>query len=346
MSVEFYDGVRLLSQKDINGNTPEIFMCTSNRSAGKTTYYNRWCVNKFKEKGEKFCLLYRYKYELSDCTDKFFKDIHTLFFPNDEMRSKSMAQGVYHNLYLNDKHCGYAIALNCADSIKKYSHLFSDTKRILMDEFQSETNNYCPDEVKKFRSIHTSLARGQGEQVRYLPVIMVSNPVTLLNPYYVSMGISSKLNNKTKFYKGKGFVLEQGFNESASVQQSQSGFNQAFEDDDYTEYLTQGIYLNDNKSFIEKPPMNNGRYLVTLRYCGKDYAIREYRDLGYLYCDDRPDRTFPHKLSVTTEDHQINYVMLKSNDMFVQNLRYFFEQGAFRFKDLGCKEAILKCISY
>ena len=346
MENNFYDGTKLLSQKDLNGNTPEIFMCTTNRSAGKTTYFNRLAVNRFKDKGEKFCLLYRYKYELNDCVDKFFKDINTLFFKGDTMSAKCMAQGVYYNLYYNDKHCGYAISLNSADQIKKYSHLFSDVKRILFDEFQSETNNYCSDEVRKFRSIHTSLARGQGEQVRYLPVIMISNPVTLLNPYYVSMNIASRLSDKTKFFRGKGFVLEQGFNESASQQQLESGFNQAFTNDDYTDYLTQGVYLNDNKSFIEKPPTNNGRYLVTLRYCGKDYAIREYRDLGYLYCDDRPDRTFPHRLSVTTDDHQVNYVMLKANDMFIVNLRYFFEQGAFRFKDLSCKEAVMKTISY
>lgn len=29
----FYDGTGLLSQKDINGETPEIYLCTSNRSA-------------------------------------------------------------------------------------------------------------------------------------------------------------------------------------------------------------------------------------------------------------------------------------------------------------------------
>ena len=47
-----------------------------------------------------------------------------------------------------------------------------------------------------------------------------------------------------------------------------------------------------------------------------------------------------------TDDHNINYVMLKNNDMFIANLRYFFEHGAFRFKDLKSKEALLKCISY
>ena len=49
---------------------------------------------------------------------------------------------------------------------------------------------------------------------------------------------------------------------------------------------------------------------------------------------------------VTTDDRQINYVMLKANDFFLSSLRYFFEKGAFRFKDLACKEAIIKALSY
>ena len=35
---KYYDGTKLLSLQDINGNKPEIYMCTSNRSAGKTTF--------------------------------------------------------------------------------------------------------------------------------------------------------------------------------------------------------------------------------------------------------------------------------------------------------------------
>ena len=50
----YYDGTKLLSIKDINGNTPSLYICTSNRSAGKTTYFNRLLVNRFLDKGEKF----------------------------------------------------------------------------------------------------------------------------------------------------------------------------------------------------------------------------------------------------------------------------------------------------
>ena len=110
-------------------------------------------------------------------------------------------------------------------------------------------------------------------------------------------------------------------------------------------YSTQAVYLNDNKAFIEKP-VGQSRYLATLRYKGTDFGVREYAESGVIYCDDRADSSFKNKITVTTEDHEINYVMLKRNDLFLASLRYYFERGCFRFKDLRCKEAILKALSY
>lgn len=345
MSNEYYDGTKILSLSDINGNKPELYLVTTNRTGGKTTYFGRLCINRFLNKGEKFGLIYRYNYELDDIVDKFYKDIGSLFFQGHTMTSKRRASGIFHELLLDDVSCGYALSLNSADQIKKYSHLFSDIQRMIFDEFQSETNHYCNDEIKKLLSIHTSVARGQGEQVRYVPVYMLSNPVSLINPYYVALGISSRLKDDTKFLRGDGFVLEQGFVESASKQQMLSGFNRAFASEDYVAYSTQAVYLNDNKSFIDKPD-GSSRYICTLKYDGCDYGVREFTEQGIMYCDDRPDRTFRTKISVTTDDHDINYVMLKRNDFFLSNMRYLFERGCFRFKDLKCKQAVLSALCY
>ena len=342
---KYYDGTKLLSMLDINGNKPEIYMCTTNRTGGKTTYFGRLCVNRFLDKGEKFGLLYRYNYELDDIADKFYKDLGSLFFPTYTMQSKRRAKGTFQELFLNDKSCGYALSLNNADQIKKYSHLFSDIQRMIFDEFQSETNHYCDNETKKFISIHTSIARGQGEQVRYVPVYMLSNPVSIINPYYVEMGISGRLKDDTKFLRGDGFVLEQGYIESASIEQKNSGFNRAFSKNSYTAYSSECVYLNDNKAFVEKPA-GKSKYLCTLRYKGSDFALREYTESGLIYCDDKADSSFLTRISVTTDDHNINYVMLKRNDFFLSNLRYFFEHGCFRFKDMRCKEAVLSALSY
>lgn len=341
----YYDGTKLLSMVDINGRKPEIYLCTTNRNAGKTTYFSRLCINRFLRAGEKFGIIYRYNYELDDCADKFFKDICKLFFPDKVMTNKRRASGIFHELFLDNVSCGYAISLNSCDQLKKYSHLFSDISRLMFDEFQSETNHYCNDEIRKLISVHTSIARGNGEQIRYVPIYMLGNAVSIINPYYVELGISERIKDTTKFMKGDGYVLEQGNVESASQAQANSGFNRAFKHNSYIAYATQSVYLNDNKAFIDKPSGTN-RYVGTLRYLGRDYGIREYADAGVIYVDDKADNTFKYKITVTTDDHQINYVMLKRNDIFIANLRYLFERGCFRFKDLRCKEAVLKALSY
>lgn len=341
----YYDGTKLLSMTDLTGQKPEIYLVTTNRTGGKTTYFSRLCVNKFLTSGSKFALLYRYKYELDSCAEKFYKDIKTLFFNDTEMTAQKRASGVFHELFINEKPCGYALSINSADSIKKYSHFFSDVDRIMFDEFQSESNDYCPQEVSKFQSIHTSIARGQGKQIRYVPVYMISNPISLLNPYYIEMGIANRLQENTRFLKGDGFVLEQGYNDSAAKAQAESGFNRAFGKSKYTAYSQQGVYLNDNKAFIEKPT-GKSRYLVTLRYLGKEYALRSFEEQGIIYCDDKIDSSFPIKIAVTTDDHRVNYVLLKSNDSFLSNQRFFFEKGCYRFKNLSCKAAVLAALSY
>ena len=343
---EYYEGGRALSTKDANGNDPEIIMSCGNRTAGKTTFWGKWLINKYKRHEGKFMLLYRFDYELDDIEDKFFKDLHNLFFENDIMTAKNRSKGMYVELFLNGESCGYAVAINKADIIKKIGHLFIDVERMLFDEFQSETNHYCSDEVKKLKSIHTTVARGKNKQVRFVPLIMVSNCVSIINPYFTAMGISNRLRSDTKILRGDGFVLEQVFNENASKAQKESGFNRAFgSDDKYLAYSAENVYLNDNMSFIEKPE-GRAKYIATIKCDGKDYAIKEYAESGYIYCDKKPDYTFPLKITVTTDDHSVNYVMLRKNDFIIQNLRYFFEHGCFRFADLQCKDAVLKMLSY
>lgn len=343
--MKYYDGNKLLNMLDVNKKKPEIYMCTTNRTAGKTTFFAKYLVDHFIKRREKFCVLYRFSYELTDVADKFFKDIHLLFFRDMVMTAESRAKGSYQELFLDDTPCGYAVALNTADQLKRYSHMFSDVSHMFFDEFQSETNHYAPNEISKFISIHTSFARGNGDMVRYLPVYMCANPVSLLNPYYIEMGISERLRADTRFLRGDGFVLENGFSDTAAQAQITSAFNRAFAKNKYVAYAAQSVYLNDNSAFIE-PPTGKTHYICTLRYNGADYGILEYPELGLIYCSNKADSSFKQRLSVTTEDHKPNYVLLKNNAIFLEQLRFFFERGCFRFKNLRCKEAVLRAICY
>lgn len=339
----YYDGTKLLSLKDLKGEKPEIFICTSNRNAGKTTYFNRLLINRFKKTGEKFLLLYRYNYEIEQISEKFFSEISDLFFKNDVLTDKLKEKGVYSNLYLNDEHCGFATSLNRFKQIKLMSHLFKDVKTILFDEFQPEDDSYLNDEIQKFISIHTSMARGGGEQIRYLPVYIVGNPITLLNPYYSELGISARIQDNTNFLKGNGWVLEHGFNQSASEKQSKSKFNQAFSKNKYIEHAKEAIYLNDTQTFIEKINGNN-QYICTIVHNKEKYSIRYYREKQIVYCSNKIDKEFPLILSAELKDHNIGQTLYASS--IILELRKLFSAGLFRFKGLKEKEAIMTLLSY
>ena len=341
----YYDGSKLLSLLDLNKKKPEIYISTANRSAGKTVFFSKFLVNRFIKKSEKFCLLYRFNYELVGCAESFFKEIGHLFFNGYQLKSKSCAKGVYHELFLNDESCGYAIAINNADTIKRISQMFSDVSWILFDEFQSETNHYCNDEVRKFISLHTSIARGGGKQVRYLPVIMIGNLISMLNPYYTAMHISERLECDTKYLRGNGYVLEQGFNESSANENMNSQFNIAFNDDNYICSHSQNVYLNDSTAMIERPN-THGRYMCTIKYGNYIFGISEHRAEGIIFCGCNPDYSFPLKICSKTSDMDVNFVSIKTNQSMLDCLRWYFNHGCMRFKNLKCKQAILDTLSY
>lgn len=340
----FYDGTKLLSMRDLDGNEPELYICTTNRNGGKTTYFNRLLVNRFLKNGRKFGAIYRYKYELDNCANTFFNTVQELFFPDHQMRSRRQADGIYHELLLDGKVCGYAVAINAAEGLKKVSHLLSDIDSMVFDEFQSESGNYCSNEINKFQSLHTSIARGHGKQVRRVPVYMLSNFVSLLNPYYTTLGISDRLQSNTKFLRGHGWVLEAGHVESAAEALKSSGFNRAFAGGEYVQYSTENVYLNDATAFVERVN-GSGRYIATIKYDDKFFSIKEFPEQGVIYCDDSYDPTFPRRIALTTADHQLNYVMLANNSFLLTRWRELFTAGAFRFKNLRCKEAIIKALS-
>ena len=342
---KYYDGTKLLSMKDINGLTPEIFITTTNRSAGKTTYFNRLLVNRYKKQGKKFILLYRFNYELVNCADKFFKEIGKLFFKGDEMTDIRRANGIYTELFLNEKSCGYCISLNYADQLKKFSHLLADADCILFDEFQSETNHYCSNEIRKLISIHTSIARGNGEQVRRVPLYMLSNKVSLINPYFLSLGISDRLHDDTKYLKGKGFVMEQTYIESAAELQLASGFNKAFANEDYIAYAAQNVYLNDSNAFIDKP-QGKSVYIATLKDGGHEYSIRFYNKVGLYYIDKCVDNDYKVKLSFDASSHDASYIMVGVANPYVTMLRNVFERGLLRFRNQECKSAFFNMLKY
>lgn len=338
MEQQFYDGNKLLQLLDIDKNRPEIYIVSGNRTGGKTTYFNRKLVKDYLEKGSRFGILVRDVCELENIADQFFKEVMHLFFSDREYSQEPAPFGQL--LFIEGEICGYAFSLKHADKIKKQSHLLSDCQHYIFDEFQAK--RYLKTELKDFINIHTSIARGAGKQVRYCPVYMLSNKLSLLNPYFTAMGISARLKKDTKFLRGSGWVMEQNYNESAYLQQQASGFLKAFSGYDDG---AQMVYLEETESFIERPA-THGRYMCTVVMDGKSYGVTEHMQEGIIYASKKYDPNFPQRYVVSSSDHDKNYVMLSRGDLLITELRSLFEHGSFRFSDVATKSAILQLLSY
>lgn len=341
-NVSYYDGTKLLSMLDADGKKPELFFITSNRSAGKTTYFAKMCVNQFIKHKKKFLLLYRYKYEVNNCEQRFYPDVRALFFNECEMTGKNMNNKSIRELFINDETCGYAVAINCADAVKKSSHLFNDVETILFDEFQSETNQYLPNEINKFISIHTSVARGHGVQSRYVRTILIGNPVSISNPYYKALGIDKRLTKETVYLKGNGWVLEQGFNASASKANQESSFMAAFKDTSQADYVSRGTYLNDDYDFIYK--YNPDRVRIDKPLCnitvasGNVYTLIVSKNYEYGLITDKVITDLRVKLSIGS--NREGFTMVTKNNIYARLINSLYSNGCLFFSDVTTKNDI------
>ena len=340
MEGNFYNGNRLIQTLDLDKQKPEIFMVVGNRTAGKTFFFKKKMITDFKRSRKKFVVLKRLQDDLYGVSDEYFKDLEQICFPGEAMTEKSVS-GAFTNLYLNGEHCGYAMSLNGAERVRARSSIFSDVEQIHFDEFQSEGGRYVPDEINKFQSIHTSIARGKGKHVRYVPVYMTSNAITMLNPYYEIWGIGCRLRPDTKILRGHGWVLEHTTNQNAAAAISESGFGRAFANSNYMAYALENVYLDD-KAFITSAKKRS--ILCNIRFEGKYYGIY-YTEEGFLYVDDKTDEQFPFCLSMLSIDHNEKTILTKSQPDVIMSLRQKFSYGIFRFRNLKCKEVLLQLLS-
>lgn len=343
----FYNGVKLINSKDKYGRIPEIFAIDGNRNAGKTTWFSRWLVNRFKKYGEKFMLIYRFQNEMSNIDGKFFGDIRGLFFKNDVMSSKSEEKGLYVSLYLNDELCGWAVPLNAAYKLKKMSHYFTDCKRMFFDEFQVKKDGYVPDEFDKFVTLHNSVARGNGEVTRYVPVYMVSNHISSINPYYKGWGCINEADTIVNgFYKGDGLVVEKCLNEAVAELQRQSAFNRACSGSLAVEHTINNVSLSENHNFIEKVNINGSRYMCNIVIDGKTISLRGVaQDNCRYYFTSKIDPNINTRFVINSSEHTDTTLLVGNNYELIRGIRHAFDIGLVRFSDMATKAAALQFLA-
>lgn len=340
----YYDPSIILGMKDLDGLEPSIYMISKNRSAGKTTGFLKESLEHFKETGKKTILLYRYQYELS-ASNKIYSDVLNLYPDYGiAMQAVSNAKGLFYELFLDDESFGFALSMGNPDSLKKYSPLFADVDYIIFDEFQTESGKYLTKETEKLQSILLTIARGGGKQSRPIKVFMLSNNVSLMNPYYIEFGIHKRLKSDTKFMRGNGWVAEFGFNESASAQIKENGIARAFQNSEYMRYSTEQSYLLMTDSFIEKPS-GKSKYIYTIIHDGVAFGVRDCFESGIIHVSKKVDKSCRQIVTFKAGDHNQVTMMLSHYCWLWKNIKDAYQHGCLRFDDIQTKNAIFDILS-
>lgn len=343
---QYYTLDKILTKKDINGNEPNVFFITNTRSSGKTTAILQHMLDDFRENKHMFVLLYRTQGELDSATEVFGELNNRLSYGT--FTKKIAVKGYINEILLNDEKIGFAVSMKNPDKIKKFSPIFSCVENIFLDEYQLETKQYLKDEMRNFRIIVTSIARGKGERIRNsVKIFLAGNPVDLFNPYYIAYGIYNRILPNTKYLRGRGFVGDFRLDECASKDYLDSPLINALgmnESDPYYKYLTQVYYLNGSTKMISKPACNT-RYLFTISAETQRYGIRYAKDSGDIYCTKTYDPSCPYVFVLRTDDVDTNTFMLRTNAIEMHYLRTAFTTGKLFFENGEIKTIILDLLA-
>lgn len=346
LAIKWYDNSRLVNAKDEDGDRPQLFFSVSDeRGPGKTFSFVKMFWQMFFNDGHKFGLIVRQSGRLGSVAHGMFKPYFRKFLPGAFLWEKTKQKGVYSEIWATipgegdepsyDKHCGYVLPLNLADKVKMASGEFTDIHHLLFDEFQPrKSSSYLPTEVQDLVDIIESLDRGE-DGVRYVPVYLVSNSNSKVNPYYIHFGMVHRIRDDSKFVRGCSWVYQKVVNKQIQEMRINSPLGKLMKR--AGSHYEDSSYSGDSNAGISKPDPAWGKstYLGTIWVGDQAYAIRTFDECGIMYIDRRIDSTCTQTFRVTKEDDPTRKLLRSTRAG--QWVRHYTAEGRVRYNDLITK---------
>lgn len=319
----YYSFDRLLSYGGV------INMAVGARGLGKTYGAKRLVIRNAVRKGEEFVYVRRFKTELKHVST-FFNDI-SAEFPDYEFRvvgrmASYRVRGDEDSAWTT---MGYFIALSSAATLKSVS--YPKVTTMIFDEFIIEmgSRRYLPGEVDTFLDLYSTIDRNQ-DRVR---VLMLSNAVRSVNPYFVEWRLSP---GKSFQRRGSGYVVcEIIDNESFADRVSETKFGRFIRaaSPEYAKYAVDNEFADDTPALLgKKPPQARCVGIVRTRVgvfsvwiAERDYWVQKRLPKGgprYAY-------------AVRPDDGE---VVLERSSPFSQVMRAAFKSGRMRFDCVESRE--------
>ena len=309
------------------------------RGGGKTYGAKKLCVKDFLRNGYQFIWVRRYDTELREAKRGFFNAIQ-----NDQDLHKEFGEIKYDvigdKVFINDKEAGKFIPLSI--SLRFKSTEYPEVRNIVFDEFIIEGGalHYLPDEVGQLFSLMETVFRHRDNNNR---VILIANAVKFTNPYFIHFRIKP-FDKEFLHLKDRSVVVQMYYNEDFKQYKDETRFGKLIGGTDYYNYAVMNKFSDDTNKFIEKKT-DVSIYRCTIRYEGQDFGFWLDKSKGIMYASTKVDPYAPHKYSLSEQDHDINYYLIKNiRGTYMQEVFEMYKMGLLRFENIVVKSMVTQIL--
>lgn len=315
---KYYDISTLLSYNKI------LNFIIGQRGGGKTFSAKKWCINDFLKKENQFIWVRHFKQELKQLKRNFWDDIiNTGLYPDVEFS----IQG--DKLFINNKLCGYLVALSTATQLKSAS--FPKVNKIIFDEFIFEKghNHYRGDEVVDFINLMDTVIRDRDN----CRAVLIANNVQTTNPYFHYFNIRGDQSKRFVFNHDKGICIEFYSGDVYASERLKTRFGKLINGTEYGEFSLYNKPLHDNDEFIAQRPQN-ARYMYALLWKGFYIGVWYDNKNDVIYFSNKYDES-RMIFSMTTDDHKPKMLFLKQFKQMsqIKQIKYAFSIGSLYFEN-------------
>lgn len=308
------------------------------RGGGKTFNTLKHAIRRFEKTGEQFVYLRRKGVDLDDACHRkeggdLFSDIrHKGYFKGVELKVVADKSGGY-NFYYNDKVMGYGKALSTA----RRSTSLPLVKLIIFDEFLIDDTNphdrylNSGNETFLFYNFYETIARG-----RDIPVIFLGNAFSMVNPYFIDLGIRIDNPEDNKIYKGKNWTMVLWKDDDYIKSREKTQFYQATKHSKFNKHAFDNTFYLDNTDFVKKRSKDS-EHQFSLVYLGKTYGVWVDWEKGEYYVTTKGANTSRNKtISLSLADNKPNNVSIRRyrNMPFMKAFRMAVDSNRVYFDSL------------
>ena len=285
------------------------------RGVGKTFTTMEWCFNRYLKRGEKFIYMRRRQSEIDKAKPTLLQP-----FP---LFSKKISDHTFKivgdEIFIDDKSCGYTVALSTSSNLKGSG--YSEVSTLIYDEFLAESGvtRELTKEMHKFYNLLESVFR-----MRDFRVLMLANTTSFNCCYRNDMHLQLPFGtNEYWMHPKKSILVQLVKNPVYEEAKMQSCLGGIIEGTAYAEYAVYNKFYMDTNTFVKKRTGTHYE-ILSFAYQNKRYGLYVSKNDKSLIIDysRKPILDFQIK-DIDMTDEGIKLLSKSSHPVFRYMRNYF-----------------------